>query len=304
MMKKINENYKNNNKIELIEDYLGYTTLFGIENNDELKRSHKLRRLLFVNMGDKSSNVSCCEYSEDKCKILSYKYAKDLGGRMIDEYIIEDVKNMIVEEGNEIEKKNENRIYYRIMSNVIKMKEKLSAQGADTINLHIDQILVDDEDYDGEYSIERLNKILLKHEIWTKLKMLIDDCLNESQWNEEDLKDLEICIIGGSMRITKLKEELSFYLKEKSKESNNNLTLTLNMDDCISQGNSYYGLIKDGKYKYEIEDVSNYKREDSKNQIELNVDEIWKDIQSYKDRDEKEIKKASKRNEIEKMKYK
>lgn len=293
-------------KVEIIEDYLGYATLFGIENNDEMKRSHKARRLLFVNMGDKSLNVSCCEYEEDKCIIKSYKYSKRIGGHKIDKYIIEDVKKMIEEEDNKIESRNGDRVYYRIMYAIIKMKEKLSAQGADTINLHIDQILEDDEDYDGEYSLDRLNEVLSQNNVWKEIKELLDECIKESDWDDEKLKDLEICTIGGSMRISNLKEELIKYLKEKSNGNNENLTLTLNMDDCISQGNSYYGLIKYLKdYGYEVDDESDFKREENKNDglSENKISEYWEDIKEYKKRDLDEVKKASKRNEIEKIKY-
>lgn len=82
------------------------------------------------------------------------------------------------------------------------------------------------------------------------MKEGIESLVNESKLCEEEKKLIEIVIIGGSLRIPLLQTTIEEYLKNIGNEIK--INRTINMDEDISYGNSYYGLIKENKWEYNI----------------------------------------------------
>lgn len=78
----------------------------------------------------------------------------------------------------------------------------------------------------------------------------IKEVLKASEISNEEKRLVEVVIVGGSLRIPLLQSTIEEYLKNIGNEIN--INRTINMDECISYGNSYYGLIKEDKWRYKI----------------------------------------------------
>lgn len=65
-------------------------------------------------------------------KILKHKIIKDLGGEIIDELLLNDFIKRI-EEKEKIKIKENKRLFVRLKNGLIKMKEKLSANGMNEV---------------------------------------------------------------------------------------------------------------------------------------------------------------------------
>lgn len=82
------------------------------------------------------------------------------------------------------------------------------------------------------------------------MKEGIKEVLKASEISNEEKRLVEVVIVGGSLRIPLLQSTIEEYLKNIGNEIN--INRTINMDECISYGNSYYGLIKEDKWRYKI----------------------------------------------------
>lgn len=115
--------------------------------------------------------------------------------------------------------------------------------------------------------------------------------------SDEDKKKLEIVIIGGSLRITLLHEELENYLNELNGKK---LTRTLNMDESVCLGNSYYGLIQLNGWNYTINNYKEYNIEDNKDIDIAKSIEIEKELSHI---DDDYINLSMNKNKLEEKMY-
>lgn len=170
-----------------------------------------------------------------------------MNGKKIDELLFVNCEDNIKGLFPKIDTKNE-VIINKILNELVKCKCKLSADGASSIDLSID--LNEDDTFDSILTVDELNKII--QPLSEKLKDILRDFLTKSDLNEEIKRNLKILPVGGSMRIPYFQK---LVLDETQRILNNNeikMIKTLNMDECISSGNSYYGSILTGKWQYEI----------------------------------------------------
>lgn len=229
-----------------IPEYLSSSLCFGYENNTKLKEDEE-KLILLLDMGYINCNSTIVKYHKDECEILSHSYSNDkIGGRYIDNKLI----NALIGKMGISAENVKGKLYIKMREEIIKMKEKLSASGADTIHVSVDD---GDNDYESDYSINELNELLKENEINSKIIVIIKDSILNSGLRKSDYKNVEMVIIGGSLRITNIQTELESYLKNELK-SEITINRTMNMDECISLGNSYYGLIQKGKWIYKYND--------------------------------------------------
>lgn len=207
------------------------------------------------------------------------------------------------------------------MDAVIYGKHKLSNEGADSVYLNFIQINIivngiarseDDDDYETELTITKINESIEELEMWNRLNKIIDEALEKSGWNDDEIKSIEICPIGGALRTQYFKDKLIEYLKNHS--NNERLTLTLNMDDSLCLGLSYYGGIKkhlekcskyecDNMLHYEIIDNTKFERNNEMLKVEYDIHTYIFDIENLDKNDSEELDKGAVRIAIEKEKY-
>lgn len=172
------------------------------------------------------------------------------------------------------------------------------------------------EDYECDYSVSELNEVLKSNKFDEEILSILNECIKNSNIKESEKREIEILIVGGSLRIPYFQSILLKYLKENLKSKYLNLNKTINMDECISYGNLYNGLIIKNYWKYNIIDKTKYchlymsNDEDNKNE-ETKIIELRKYLMLIKSKyvdimnDQVNIDKCSeKRNDIENKMYK
>lgn len=300
----IKELYKiiNLNVIESIPEYISLCSCYGYENNNRYNENEEYLMIL-LDIGYINGSITFCKYRKNKCEILNHIYDKELSGRNIDNLIIKKKKEEIEKE---IEDKLSNKAYIKLKLEMIKLKEKLSANGADEVRGSIEN---GDDDIDIDYNVTELNEILINNGLIDKLKNLLNKSIKESNISKEEYNKINIVICGGSLRIPLFQNEIEKYMKEELKIKDNRITRTLNMDECISLGNCYYKLMKDKKWNYKIIDNENMNVNVNNNNEISN--ELFNKLNKLKESfelingDDIIIKKLSeKRNEVEEEMYK
>lgn len=172
----------------------------------------------------------------------------EVNGKKIDELLFKHFEPKISSEFKEINTKDDEVIIHKIMVELIKCECKLSADGASSINLSID--LTEDETYESVLTVNELNQIISP--LCDRLKVILKEFLKDSNLNDDTKREIKILPVGGSMRIPYLQKIVIEETKEILKNENLKMIKTLNMDECISSGNSYYGSILNGSWKYEV----------------------------------------------------
>lgn len=118
--------------------------------------------------------------------------------------------------------------------------------------INVDGLFNDgDEDFQHEFKIEDLNKILHDNGLINKFNDIIKNAVEAA--GKIDLKEMEIVIAGGTTRIPLFQKVLTNYLVTNQAKIQT-LNLTLNMDECVSTGCSYYDAILHNKISYNIND--------------------------------------------------
>lgn len=106
-----------------------------------------------------------------------------------------------------------------------------------------------DEDFEYVLSTDEINGIIKDHGIDEELCKVVNESIDKSGLNEER-NQLEIAVLGGSLRIPYLKLRLSDLLK--SINGKEKLIQTMNMDESTVRGCGYYYLQKENMWKYEV----------------------------------------------------
>lgn len=194
-----------------------------------------------------------------------------MNGELVDNGIIEFIGNKIEEEHSDMKLDPYTNKDIRNMKNHIKIlkaaviaKEKLSAAGASDINAEIGDIIYNEEDEDYEdftarVSVDNIADIV-KNVLHGKSVIfgLLDKCLKNV--DECTKSKMNIVVVGGTTRIPCIKDILNDYLKNYLK-SEGNLIFTLNQDEALCSGISYYSAIKEKwwNYSYELPKNDPYK---------------------------------------------
>lgn len=267
--------------VYVIPEYEAAAITYGYENNSSFSCK---KNIVIIDIGYFCSYCVLCEYTRDECKIKEMNYRQNICGSIIDNMIFDYFKDRISkEEGKENFTEKE---ILKLRMEISKVKEKLSASGADTVQITVDGILEDDEDYSGEFSVKELNDII--KDLPNELIKLLKDTV-------KDTVDYDVVIIGGSLRIPLFQNALE-------KEIGHTLIKTMNMDESVAYGCIYYGAKQKHIWNYTI--TNEY---ENKKDMKPLLSGKWKGIRHTIDEvyiQEKESNEAARmRNNIEKNIY-
>lgn len=119
--------------IELLPEYIASGLCYGYENDNNIVLNKANQYVVIVDMGNSCTSSTVYRFSEHKMKILSKSFIK-IGGRNIDKYLMDLIYGKVKEQYNDIsELEKDITLYSKIRNSVIICKEKLSADGADTV---------------------------------------------------------------------------------------------------------------------------------------------------------------------------
>lgn len=202
-------------------------------------------------MGYLDTKICLMKYNGNSIEIINNKCLIGLGGRKIDDILIDEYINKINKLKDINIEKNKD-IYLQIKSEIIILKKKLNKDENTELNL---KITIEDENIEIPFNNSTFNEILEKNEINNEVINGIKSLINESNINDNDKKHLSCVITGGCLKIKYLQEQISLYFDNI--ENNNELIKLSNMEYNVCLGNSYYGLIKSNKWKFIIKDEDN-----------------------------------------------
>lgn len=231
--------------IGMIEENSAAAVTYGVDRKDE-EQNHTV---LFLNLGSSDFEASVVNYFAEKenktdkygnvkvgdlvenIEILSYASSSEISGRFFDSEIV----NILAETFNSM-KGRENkpdirenpRIVNRLFKEVKKIKETLSANKEVIVNLP------EVADYQNlkmtltrELFEERIEKYLIH------LKTTVEEALSKANIEVKDLASVEI--IGGALRVPKVKEYLDSLLEGQILSSH------INGDEAMSFGAAFLG---------------------------------------------------------------
>lgn len=142
------------------------------------------------------------------------------------------------------------------------------------MNLTIDGVLEDDETYETTLSVKDIGNLLMTDHFYDDLSNIIEECFKLSKL-KADVPSVIPTLCGGSMRIIELKAYLTDYLY-KNYNISNNINYTLNFDESVSLGCTYYGAMKEKliDYKLEYEDIFPLNKKNDKEYESIIKEEI------------------------------
>lgn len=247
-------------KVNFIPDFLASALSFGYYNNPSYYDRPNINTLvLILDMGYLSFSATLIGYKLDNCDIISHYSNTHIGGRVIDEILINYISNLIKDKYNTDPLKNP-KLYLKIKQSVISCKEKLSATGASSVLLTVDDIKSeknkninsenDDDDDDDTFEtvldIVTLNMLIDKNKILESIHSVIEKTFEAGFVSNEQKSNIEFVMLGGSNRIPYIQQSIQkWYNKDR-------LNFTLNMDESVSFGCAYYEaiLLNLWNYKY------------------------------------------------------
>lgn len=237
------------NIICFLPEYVATSLAYGWENNNITEK----KDMLIVDIGYMNTNVCVCSYEHDKCDIIANNYSKNVNGRAIDRLLYKKFQKKIeTDQKIKLDDPDYKLVRHRLQKELVNAKRRLSAIGADSVELSID--LLNDESYDGVVDVKDINQVIDNSRMLRTLKDIIKAAIDKSQLSKEELKNMGVLPVGGSLRIPYLQKKLSEIIKEIT-GVDNAIIQTISMDECVSSGCTYYGCILNGWSKYKINNV-------------------------------------------------
>lgn len=230
--------------------------------------------------------------------ILSNEFDDSLGGRDIDEILVDKIAELFQAKHHSDPRKNPKSLL-KLRKAAEKCKLSLSPQGVTHAEVDIEN-LAEDMDFHTRIQLSDLEGSIKSKNIHTRLIAIVEKALKSAGITIENISSTEIT--GGSLRIPLLKRTLGEYLHYDLSVNNFGLKTTLNMDECVAIGCTLYNAV--GKWKYEINECDSIKCDKlNKGLTQQQINSI-KGIEGEMERqDERLREKAEKRNQLESTIY-
>ena len=217
------------------------------------------------------------EYSNFINKIISYKKFNKIGGKTIDNILLQHLLNIFNTTNNEnlkINEYNNNNFYYnKLIFYIIRAKNILSNENE--ILIEIDNFYNNKNLY-YNLNINEFNQILKKF-FYEEIILNINLFINEHKIKDK-INNLFLC--GGAMKIPKLKNDIEKYFY--SKNNNINIYTVINCDEIISIGNSLFKNDNIFTINNNININNNNNNDKNENKIIVNENNNNKNNNNYK----------------------
>lgn len=224
----------------IVRNFVAACTAYQYENQSSLELNNKSKDLVLVDVGHSHTTVggmviNTCAVDG---KLVQPLTVSGLGGDLVNGLLYKHILEKIKE--RDPKSKVDAKAQEKIMKAIVSVKEKLSATGADTVELKVDDILKDDvgekEDFECTMSVDELNEILENSGFMAELEKVCRDYFEKLK-NSGIVKAPEIAILGGTARIPLIQAMLSRLQNEYFAKGE--LNRTMNMDEFGTNGAVY-----------------------------------------------------------------
>ncbi|CAL1530890.1 unnamed protein product [Lymnaea stagnalis] len=210
------------NCLRILNDTSAVALSYGIYKTDLPIETEKPRNVVFVDLGHSSLQVSACAFNKGKLKVLATSYDAQLGGKDLDELIV-DYMTEEFKKSYKVDPKSNAKAYIRLTQECEKLKKLMSAN-VQPIPLNI-ECFMDDKDVHG--SMDRAKFEELAAPLFERLENTLQAVLDNAKLKSSDIASVEI--IGGASRVPAFK---SIVQKVFGKEP----STTLNADEAVARG--------------------------------------------------------------------
>lgn len=186
--------------------------------------------VMFIDLGYSCYSVTIVDFVQEKLLVRSTVCDKHLGGRDIDDLIIEWLAADFQKKTGIDVRKNVKAIL-KLQVAAEKAKKTLSPVGVNEASVSV-ECLADDRDLSCIFTKDEFNRITSG--LVERLEAPIQQALAEAGLQRDQLGDVEI--VGGSSRIGVIKQRLGEILGLDASAVNYGLKTTMNSDEAVARG--------------------------------------------------------------------
>jgi heat shock protein 4 len=188
------------------------------------------QRVLFVDMGYSSYQVSIVDYVIGKLVVKATAWDRTLGGRDFDEVIAAWIAGEFKAK-HKCDPMENPKARMKLLDTAEKAKKTLSPHGVGEANIYC-ECLMNDLDFSIKLTLDKFEELI--QPLLDRLVAPVDRALEASGTDPKDLAATEIC--GGGSRVASVKKVLAARLGLDASATNYGLKTTLNADECVSKG--------------------------------------------------------------------
>lgn len=234
----------NLNCLRLMNEVSASALGYGITKTD-LPESDP-RNVILIDIGHSSYNVAAVSYLKGQLTIKATAFDNKVGGRYIDELLVNHFAQVFKEKYN-LDILSNAKATFRLRTGCEKLKKILSANSQAPLNI---ESIMNDKDVSAMMNREEFESLI--GDQLDRLAKPLGDVLSEVGWTSDQIFSVEV--VGGSSRIPAIKEKIASLL---SKE----LSFTLNQDEAVARGCALQCAILSPIFKvrdFSVTDIQNF----------------------------------------------
>lgn len=214
----------NINVLRVMNEHAATALSYGIFRTKDLPDTTPIK-VAFVDIGESSTTVSITAFTNTRCDVLSVASDPSLGGRDLDDIIINKFAADFKEKYS-IDVLSKPKPAARLRKDCEKVKKILSTNAEAPLNI---ECLMNDVDVRGHIKRADLEEIAVP--LIAKISAVCDTAIAGAKLKEgEKLTAVEV--VGGSTRVPAFKTAIAEAFKKVGAE----VRTTLNADECIARG--------------------------------------------------------------------
>jgi heat shock protein 4 len=187
---------------------------------------------MFVDVGYADASVTIVTYVKGKFQVLACAYDRELGGRNIDEALVEKFAAEF-QAKTKLNVRTDSKAMLKLKNTAEKAKQVLTPEGMTKAELSV-EYLMNETDYRSFLTIEDLDAIV--QPIADRLKPVIERAMLEAGIKSPSEVSV-VEVIGGSMRMRQFKKVVANAMGlDSSKAPNFGVLTTLNGDESVARG--------------------------------------------------------------------
>lgn len=209
------------NCLRLMNDTAAIALGYGIYKTDLPEKEKDPVKVLFVDVGETSTNISAVAFQKGQLKVLGTAHDSHLGGRNFDDVLVEHFSKEFVTK-YKIDVATNPKALIRLRVQCEKVKKILSANAEAPLN--IDNLM---NDIDVRSNMDRKTFEGLSTELLERVTIPIKRLLEEIGLKPEDFSSIEL--VGGGTRLTSVSRVVTELLKRDTSR-------TLNSEEAVCRG--------------------------------------------------------------------
>lgn len=234
----------NLNCLRLMNEITATALGYGITKTDLPEDSP--RNVIIVDVGHSAYSVAAVSYLKGQLTVKATAYDAFVGGRYIDELLVDHFAT-VFQEKYKIDVKSNPKATFRLRTGCEKLKKILSANSQAPLNV---ESIMNDIDVSALMKREEF-EALIEDQI-NRLSAPLEKLIQETGWSIDQIHSIEV--VGGSSRIPAVKQRISEMFGKE-------LSFTLNQDEAVARGCALQCAILSPVFKvrdFSVTDINSY----------------------------------------------